>query len=50
MKKSYISPTVKVVELDGEQILAGSVGFGDGEVNSGDAKDFYFDLDEGNTY
>lgn len=46
MKKRYISPITKVVKIDGAVILAGSVGFGDGETYSGDARRHNFDFDE----
>lgn len=46
MKKSYICPISKIVEIDKDQILAGSLGFVDGETNVGEAKGYYFGLGE----
>lgn len=37
MKKSYIAPTVEIVELKVEGVIALSVPVGDGEIGAGDS-------------
>ena len=48
MKKTYINPEIEVVTVKSQQLLAGSLGRGEGSLNpsQADARDFDFDDEE----
>ena len=48
MKKTYINPEIEVVTVKSQQLLAGSLGRGEGSLNASqaDARDFDFDDEE----
>ena len=46
MKKTYINPAMEIVKIETQQIIAASLGMGDGDKAPGGADSRFFDLNE----